>query len=296
MNYPWHKAVVEQFPHWRTPLLLIGASEEEAAALAHQLLLNAIRLANPSIPFATLSDNPDVLIVKPQDDKITIDVLRGIDDFLSLAPIHCRQRGIVIQDIHTAMRDGLDALLLTLENTQKRSLIVLTTTKTSSLPATLLSRCQRVPIPHPSSDELVELMKQSDISVSQPLIDFCLNQPTRIGALAKQSDHIVEFTRMLLAKSTIVDGAIPYDWSVAFWLEFLQKFCSDAIRVLSNGCPIYFRHCEEKLASLVANTQTEDWFMFYQSLGTKQRQSAITLQKQILLNQVQHEYRRIFAD
>ena len=84
-----------------------------------------------------------VLFIEPQSSSIKVDEIRGILPFLSLQSD--RQSKIVIIDqAHTLTLQACNALLKTLEEPPLKSLFILISGSSPSLPATLLSRLQAI--------------------------------------------------------------------------------------------------------------------------------------------------------
>ncbi|MBS4008389.1 MAG: DNA polymerase III subunit gamma/tau [Clostridium sp.] len=85
-------------------------------------------------------------------DVLEIDAAsnRGIDDIRELrekvryAPVEVRYKVAIIDEAHMLSQEAFNALLKTLEDPPSRVLFVLATTEPHKLPATIVSRCQRL--------------------------------------------------------------------------------------------------------------------------------------------------------
>ncbi len=85
-------------------------------------------------------------------DVLEIDAAsnRGIDDIRELrekvryAPVEVRYKVAIIDEVHMLSQEAFNALLKTLEDPPSRVLFVLATTEPHKLPATIVSRCQRL--------------------------------------------------------------------------------------------------------------------------------------------------------
>jgi DNA polymerase III subunit gamma/tau len=85
-------------------------------------------------------------------DVLEIDAAsnRGIDDIRDLrekvryAPVEVRRKVYIIDEVHMLSPEAFNALLKTLEEPPSRVLFILATTEPHKLPATIVSRCQRL--------------------------------------------------------------------------------------------------------------------------------------------------------
>lgn len=80
-----------------------------------------------------------------------IDEIRELRENIKFAPVSCRYKIYIIDEVHMLTREAFNALLKTLEEPPGHTLFIFATTETSKIPATILSRCQchdfhRVPI------------------------------------------------------------------------------------------------------------------------------------------------------
>jgi len=88
--------------------------------------------------------HPDLLLVSPEDRQIKIDEIRLIDEALSFRPFEGRKKIVIIDDADTMNIAAANAFLKTLEEPPEDSVIILISSRTDRLPATIRSRCSRV--------------------------------------------------------------------------------------------------------------------------------------------------------
>ena len=72
-----------------------------------------------------------------------VDNIRDIRDEASFAPVNCRYRVYIIDEVHMLSIGAFNALLKTLEEPPAHVKFILATTEVHKLPVTILSRCQR---------------------------------------------------------------------------------------------------------------------------------------------------------
>lgn len=85
----------------------------------------------------------DVLEIDAASNR-GIDEIRDLRDKARYAPVEVRQKVYIIDEVHMLTSEAFNALLKTLEDPPGRLLFILATTEPHKLPATILSRCQRL--------------------------------------------------------------------------------------------------------------------------------------------------------
>lgn len=101
--------------------------------------------------------HPDWVQVHPIDDskQIRIEQIRELGEELSLTSHQGGYKVGVISPADVLNRFAANALLKTLEEPPSRTVLILVVTQPSRLPATILSRCQRIRIAAPQRDQAV---------------------------------------------------------------------------------------------------------------------------------------------
>ena len=99
--------------------------------------------------------HPDFLLLQPPEDsqQIRIEQLRELSTELALASHQGGYKVAIIEPAEAMNRFAANALLKTLEEPPSRTVLMLVTQQPSRLPATVLSRCQRVRIRVPARAE-----------------------------------------------------------------------------------------------------------------------------------------------
>jgi len=103
------------------------------------------------------SQHPDLLVLQPEEEstQIKIEQIRALSEELGLTAHQGNYKVAVITPADTLNRFAANALLKTLEEPPARTLLMLVVTQPSRLPATILSRCQKVRIRAPARQEAV---------------------------------------------------------------------------------------------------------------------------------------------
>jgi DNA polymerase-3 subunit delta' len=103
------------------------------------------------------AQHPDLVVLQPIEDsrQIRIEQVRELSEELSLTSHQGSYKVAIITPADALNRFAANALLKTLEEPPQRTLLILVVTQPSRLPATILSRSQRVRIRAPGRQEAV---------------------------------------------------------------------------------------------------------------------------------------------
>src|SRR3984957_1617563 len=107
--------------------------------------------------------HPDLVVLQPIEEskQIRIEQIRELSDELALTSHQGSYKVAVVTPADTLNRFAANALLKTLEEPPARTLIMLVVTQPSRLPATILSRCQRIKVRAPARKEAVSWLEAS---------------------------------------------------------------------------------------------------------------------------------------
>jgi DNA polymerase-3 subunit delta' len=166
---------------WLQPQQALLRAAFEAGRLAHALLIHEARGAGGDVLAAwtaqlvlcthsnppcgecvgcrraTLAQHPDLITLQPIEDsrQIRIEQVRELSADLTLTSHQGGYKVAIISPADALNRAAANALLKTLEEPTPRTLLILVATQPSRLPATILSRCQRIYVRTPSRSEAV---------------------------------------------------------------------------------------------------------------------------------------------
>jgi len=97
----------------------------------------------PSCLEITSGQSLDVIEIDGASNR-GIDDIRQINETVGYAPSHGKYKIYIIDEVHMLTKEAFNALLKTLEEPPPRTLLILILANPRALPATVLSRCQRV--------------------------------------------------------------------------------------------------------------------------------------------------------
>jgi DNA polymerase III subunit delta' len=106
-------------------------------------------------------NHPDLLYA-PRDEKsgaLKIDAIRDVMRLIALKPFASRYRVAILDDFDSAQDRAQDALLKTLEEPPSQAVLILTAQSSSSLMATITSRCQVLPLRPVPLDTVFQVLR-----------------------------------------------------------------------------------------------------------------------------------------
>jgi DNA polymerase-3 subunit delta' len=178
-------------------------------------------------------NHPDLRLCTPvidarsekEKDSISVDQVRELTGFMMLKPHYGRRKIAIINPADKLNINASNALLKTLEEPPEDSLLILVSSRPSRLPATVLSRCQRLRCIADNGSKTAawlsaQLPAGSDaalllaLSAGSPLAALSLAQEE--GAVARRQSLLDDIQRLLIGKANPLEMAEN-------WLKFGVK-------------------------------------------------------------------------
>lgn len=234
---PWHASAVEHLQRsWkaqRVPhaLLLQGAAGIGKRNLAAWLSASLLCESKPgpgldrcgsctSCTLIAAGSHPDLNWVVPEEDKqqIAIDQLREACERLTRTSFRQGYKIAIIDPAHQMTPAAANSLLKTLEEPSRDSLLILITSRPSSLLATIRSRCQRVSVGGPNAREAIEWVSaKTGKQISEQLLAFAGRAPLRAleyadGRFDAINESMTKSLGALLSKRTDVTQ-VAAEWA-----------------------------------------------------------------------------------
>lgn len=119
--------------------------------------------ACPSCHRVATGQHPDLFLLQPVEEsrQIRIEQVRTLSEELALTAHQGAYKVAILTPADTLNRFAANALLKTLEEPPPRTLLVLVATQPSRLPATILSRCQRIRVRAPGRKEAISWLEEN---------------------------------------------------------------------------------------------------------------------------------------
>lgn len=103
-------------------------------------------------------NHADVIVMAPEGPFIKIQAVRDLMELMAFRPAEGRRRVIIMDDADRLNIQAANALLKTLEEPPCGHVMILVTARMKQLPATILSRCQRLSFSPLTREEIVSYL------------------------------------------------------------------------------------------------------------------------------------------
>lgn len=190
--YPWQKEqwskLTGSHTQGRLPhaLLLTGVTgaglEDFASALAQRILClqaeNGEQACGDcrSCVLFQAGSHPDFLEIEPEKPgkAIKVDAIRELVEYVNVTSQYANHKLVIIRPAEAMNRHAANGLLKTLEEPPSQSRIILLAEKSTMLPITIRSRCQRMDFPGIRDQQAIEWLN------------------SRLGELSEQSEELLQ--------------------------------------------------------------------------------------------------------
>ncbi|MTV82398.1 DNA polymerase III subunit delta' [Lactobacillus sp. CRM56-3] len=135
-------------------------------------------------------DNPDVVMVEPDGQRIKIDQVRYIKDEFSKSPVEGATKVFIIEGAETLTTNAANGLLKFIEEPVANRVIFLLTTNKSMILPTILSRSQVVEFPALSSSAFADTLRERQISDNQISLLSALTNSLEIAEKLTNDDWL----------------------------------------------------------------------------------------------------------
>lgn len=107
--------------------------------------------------------HPDVSLIAPEDSRIKIEIIRELQQTLSLSPVEGAYRVCIVRQVDVATPSAANCLLKTLEEPPQRVILILTADRVELLLPTIVSRCQILSLRPVSTERIVAALQERGI-------------------------------------------------------------------------------------------------------------------------------------
>jgi DNA polymerase-3 subunit delta' len=314
MRYPWTQAQWAQLQQRRQQqrlphaLLLTGpqglGKSEFARDLAQGLLCEqpqengaACGQCRACARFAAAT-HPDFLMVEPEESgkAIKVDQIRELIGQFALATHQAGYRIAIVQPAEQMNLAAANSLLKTLEEPPAESVLLLLSANPSQLPATILSRCQRLEFAPPSHAHALNwLINQHAMPADKAEALLALACDAPLNALALEQDTALTERQELFHSFTAIAEGQNALMQLEPWLKlalptpinWLSSWINDLIR-LKSGLPMALRNHDlgEGLQNLAQRVDLQGLFELLDELNNILRMQRSPLNMQLLMEGV----------
>ncbi|MGH8714728.1 MAG: DNA polymerase III subunit delta', partial [Casimicrobiaceae bacterium] len=261
--------------------------------------------------------HPDLRLIEPilvdeegnatPVDAITVDRIRELTAFTQLSTHRHRAKVAVIVPAEAMNAPAANALLKTLEEPPADTYLMLVSHQPARLPATVVSRCQRLPVREPAATAAAEWLASRQVPEAQrvlaqaggaPLLALELADP----ALQRECEAwLAELARPQrlspVAVGARLDAAAKDERKdlLAAALYWLLTWTADLAAVASGGSARFHPQHGDALAGLAARVARVALFRYYRTLLRQRALLNHPLQPRLVAEALLIEYRNLFA-
>lgn len=249
--------------------------------------------------------HPDFIRIEPKEPgkPITIDAIRELSDLLTLTAQYGGYRIVLLMPAHRLHAAAANGLLKTLEEPVDRTILLLLTDSPSSLPATILSRCQQMTLKIPEQHDALEWLRQQKVN-EQPDALLALAGGAPLLALALARENSLAVRASLFQAWLNVSRQVSDPVSVAeLWCKqpcdrvvlWLTGWVIDMIRLHhgSSEASLYNPDWSISLQAEAQKLNLKELFRFLDLLFTSTRSLNTQANKQLLLEEILIQWRQL---
>lgn len=134
-------------------------------------------------------NNPDFIIIEPEDEKIKIDQIRNLQRKVAEKPINSNKKVYIINDSDKMTPEAQNCLLKTLEEPPEYLTIILICSNEYSMLSTIISRCTRMHFDNLETEQIEKFLekKYPDTKFSKKIIELSQGSIGKVLKLNQKS-------------------------------------------------------------------------------------------------------------
>jgi DNA polymerase-3 subunit delta' len=268
-----------------------------------------------SCRYEAAGQHPDLRVVEPveiDDDVakpvewISVAMVRAVADWTQLSSHRGGAKVAVIAPAERMNASAANALLKTLEEPPAQTYFVLVSDLAGRLPATIVSRCQRIVAPRPDMEAARAWLAARGIADASGALAQAANAPLRALQLADpdyQAERRVWLTALGAPRELAVTAlaarleAVPREARkdrLAAVIDWLVVWSADLARVRCGGAAVANADFEAPLRSLARSVAALPLFRYHRSLLNQRMLVSHPLQPRLVAEALLIDYRALF--
>lgn len=246
--------------------------------------------------------HPDFLPIQPEETGklITINQIRGLLAQLCLKPQYQQYRAVVINPADQMHQSAANAFLKCLEEPPERTVIILVADEISSLPATIVSRCQQLSIAVPTTTITQDWLQSNNITNNADiLVNIALGAPllaynySNDNLLAIRQSCFTDWCAIADKKDSPVQIAEKwFKLASDQLLGWLLSWVMDLIKLRSTHDQVSLVNTDllKSLQELAEGLKLKGLFRLYDLLLNSQRRFQTQINKQLIYEEILIEW------
>lgn len=228
--------------------------------------------------------HPNVMWITPEKEghAIKVDQIRMLTDFINQSALQGEYRVIIIHPANNMNLNAANALLKTLEEPSANTILILIGDQTARLPATILSRCQRIIFKKPdASVALTWLQQELNDHTEKPalLLKIASGAPLAAKQLAEEEVLPTRLTLLQALCDLIHKQADPIKIAAKFqeieilpFIDIALSFIMDVLQLQVGSEEITNQDYKTQLIEVKQTTRMEanvKWMEYLQQIRSK---------------------------
>lgn len=242
--------------------------------------------------------HPDLFYIEPAEagKAIGIDSIRGLIADTQLKPQYDAFRVVLIDPADRMNQSAANAFLKCLEEPGERTVILLITEKPAQLPATILSRCQKMALAPPDQETVVAWLKQQHIEDDlETLAAMARNSPLLARQYAEAQTLPLRNecfkTWLAVAKQQTSPITTAENWLKLPQPDLLLWISSWTIDLIKCSCrirpgTIYNPDLRTSLQELAGRLDLKSLYRLYDLILASRRRLDTQVNKQLMLEEL----------
>ncbi|UOA09996.1 DNA polymerase III subunit delta' [Methylobacter sp. S3L5C] len=245
--------------------------------------------------------HPDFLQITPDEPgkAITIGQIRGLVTRLTLKPQFDSWRVVIVSPADLMNNAAANAFLKCLEEPTERTVIILISDKPACLPATIVSRCQKLVVVKPDKEAVFAWLKEQNVAIvhSDVISLYGLAQGSPLLALAYSNDGTLTLRNdcfkawIDIAKQRRHPVVIAEEWhklpnsSLLFWIT---SWIIDMIKCCYpiNADWLYNPDLKESLQELSLQIELKELYKLYDLILASRQRLNTQINKQTMFEEI----------
>ncbi len=246
---------------------------------------------------------------KKASQQITIDQVRGLDEFLNVGTHRAGLRIILVNPAEAMNRNTANALLKTLEEPAASTLFLLVSNEPLRLLPTIRSRCQVVPVPVPQPADAERALQADGLTDPARWLALAGGSPGLALELsaAGQAAWLEVMIKRLAAGRNVEPLALAAELEKSVKdskgrlplktvVEALQKWLVD-LTLAGNALPVrYFLPQQATIKGLADMIPAVRLISFYRNIIKRRQEAEQPLNARLFLEGIFMDYRALFAN
>ena len=253
----------------------------------------------------TANTHPDFCLIQPEEDKqsISINQIRAVVSDTYLKPQFDTYRVVIINPADNLTISAANAFLKCLEEPGERTIFLLLTSKPDKLPATIVSRCQKITVVFPERPLIYKYMKEQGIQNNQETLlrlaqgsILSIQEINDQEVLNQRKECFQDWLAVVARKSQ--PSIIAEKWQKipeAILINWLLSWVSDLIKNSFITKPEYLTNQDlvKYLQELSQQLDLKELFTLYDKLLLNRKLLASQLNFQIVLEEILVQWQQL---